>query len=114
MAAKQRIEEAKMRKILGLLLGVVAASGLGPAAAQNVSPGQVYDEALRSTLMQQGWKPDVNYGLKRGDGAPLYRFPEIVCGPQLCRAKWRNKSGAEQAIMIQRAYNDEPYRIAPQ
>jgi hypothetical protein len=111
--SETQINEANMRKKLALLLGAVVATGLGPAAAQ-VAPGQVYDEALRATLMQQGWKPDVSYGLKRGDGAPLYRYPEIVCGPQLCRAKWRNRTGAEQAIMIQRAYNDEPYRVAPQ
>jgi hypothetical protein len=103
-----------MRKKIALLFAVSLAAGLSPAIAQNVSPGQVYDETLRASLMQQGWKPDVSYGLKRGDGAPLYRFPEIVCGPQLCRAKWRNRAGAEQAIMIQRAYNDEPYRVAPQ
>jgi hypothetical protein len=101
-----------MRKKLALLLGAVMTSALGPAAAQTIAPGQVYDESLRSALIQQGWKPNVGYGLKRGDGAPLYRFPEIICGPQLCRAKWRDRAGAEQAIMIQRAYNDEPYRIA--
>jgi hypothetical protein len=103
-----------MRKRLALILGAVVAAVWGPAVAQTVAPGQIYDGALRATLMQQGWKPDASYGLKRGDGAPLYRFPEVLCGPQLCRAKWRDRSGAEQAIMIQRAYNDEPYRVAPQ
>jgi hypothetical protein len=105
-----------MRKKIALILGAVVASGLGSAfghaAAQTIAPGQVYDEALRSALIQQGWKPNVDYGLKRGNGAPLYRFPEVLCGPQLCRAKWRDRAGAEQAIMIQRAFNDEPYRIA--
>ena len=39
--------------------------------------------------MQQGWKPDATSGLKIANGAPLYRFPEVLCGPEMCRAKWR-------------------------
>ena len=84
-----------------------------PVAAQQGS-GQSYRE-LRESLLAQGWKPDVNYGLKMiNSGKPLYRFPEVLCGPQLCKAKWRDSKGAEHAIMIQRGYNDEEYRVISQ
>ena len=98
---------------LGLIGGLFLLVGTGCAAAQAITPGQSYRE-LRGELIQQGWKPDVSYGLKIASGAPLYRFPEVLCGPQLCRGKWRDRAGKEQAIMILRAYNDEEYRVAPQ
>jgi hypothetical protein len=95
------------------LCGLGLALAAFPGAAQPGS-GQSYRE-LRESLLAQGWKPDVNYGLKMiNSGKPLYRFPEIVCGPQLCRAKWRDSKGTDHAIMIQRGYNDEEYRVISQ
>jgi len=102
------------KKLVSVLGGVWLLAGAVPADAQSISPGQVYDSAFRASLMQQGWKPDAAYGLKIANGAPLYRFPEVLCGPEICRAKWRDKAGNDQSIMIQRAYNDQPYHIAPQ
>ncbi len=87
-------------------------AGIASAASQDITPGRSYRE-LRGQLLEQGWKPDASYGLKIASGAPLYRFPEVLCGPQLCRAKWRDRAGKEQSIMILRAYNDEEYRVAP-
>ncbi|WP_294532082.1 hypothetical protein [uncultured Rhodoblastus sp.] len=93
----------------GLSLALVAF-----ACAAQQAAGQSYRE-LRESLLAQGWKPDVNYGLKMiNSGKPLYRFPEVLCGPQLCKAKWRDSKGAEHAIMIQRGYNDEEYRVISQ
>jgi hypothetical protein len=93
---------------LGLILAAL------PGVAQDIHSGQSYRE-LRETLLSQGWKPDASYGLKMiNSGKPLYRFPEVLCGPQLCKAKWRDRSGAEHAIMIQRGYNDEEYRVISQ
>ena len=96
--------------------GAALACGLGlalaalPGAAQQAS-GQSYRE-LRESLLAQGWKPDASYGLKMiKSGKPLYRFPEVLCGPQLCKGKWRDSKGTEHAIMIQRGYNNEEYRV---
>jgi hypothetical protein len=100
------------KKLASALGGVWLLTGAVPAGAQ--SPGQVYDSAFRANLMQQGWKPDAAYGLKIANGAPLYRFPEVLCGPEICRAKWRDRAGNAQSIMIRRAFNDQPYLIAPQ
>ena len=92
----------------------MVADGRNPSRRAKLAPGQVYDNALRASLMQQGWKPDAAYGLKIANGAPLYRFPEVLCGPEICRAKWRDRAGNDQSIMIRRAFNDQPYLIAPQ
>jgi len=102
------------KKLASALGGVWLLTGAIPAGAQSVAPGQVYDSAFRASLMQQGWKPDAAYGLKIANGAPLYRFPEVLCGPEICRAKWRDRAGNDQSIMIRRAFNDQPYLIAPQ
>ena len=102
------------RQKLASFLGALALLAVAlPAAAQDIAAGRSYRE-LRGELLQQGWKPNTAYGLKIASGAPLYRFPEIVCGPKLCRAKWRDRAGHDRAIMIIRAYNNEEYRVAPQ
>ncbi len=96
--------------LCGLSLALFARAG----AAQEITPGQGYRE-LRGALIQHGWRPNTAYGLKRiNSGAPLYRYPEIVCGPKLCKAKWRDNAGHERAIMILRAFNNDEYRVAPQ
>jgi hypothetical protein len=93
-----------------LALGLTLALG-GQVSAQEISSGQSY-RPLRESLLQQGWKPNNDYGLKRFDGgAPLYRFPEVLCGPQICRAKWRDKSGKERAIMLKRPAPTEDFTV---
>jgi hypothetical protein len=68
----------------------------------------------RSALLREGWKPDVRYGLRDSSGKPLYRFPEVLCGPKLCNAKWRNGRGEENLITLFRGDGKEEYRVAPQ
>ncbi len=87
---------------------LLSASG---AVAQEA--GQPYG-ALRQSLLAEGWKPDAGYGQKLRSGKPLYRYPEVVCGPQLCNAKWRDKNGEEQVIRLTRGYDSEDHRVAPQ
>jgi hypothetical protein len=102
------------RPLAAFAFGLGLALAGAPAFAQDIQAGQSYRE-LRETLLTQGWKPDVNYGLKMiKSGKPLYRFPEVLCGPELCKAKWRDRTGREHAIMIQRGYNDEEYRVLSQ
>jgi len=74
--------------------------------------GDGYSE-LRKSLLARGWKPDTGYGLKIANGKPLYRFPEVVCGPALCNAKWRDGGGAEKLITLLRGDGKEDYRVAP-
>jgi hypothetical protein len=69
---------------------------------------------LRGALLREGWKPDVRYGLRNNVGKPLYRFPEVLCGPKLCNAKWRNGRGEESLITLLRGDGKEEYRVAPQ
>jgi hypothetical protein len=69
---------------------------------------------LRSALLQEGWKPNVRYGLRDGSGKPLYRFPEVLCGPKICNAKWRDNKGKEATITLLRGDGKEEYRVAPQ
>jgi len=94
---------------LAVIFSLASVIGLAPQAAS--AEGQTYRE-LRAQLLQQCWRPDVNYGLKIGNGKPLYRFPEIVCGPQICLAKWHDPKGNEQGIRLLRGYGEEEYRVA--
>jgi hypothetical protein len=64
-------------------------------------------EQVRAALLAKGWKPETSYGTKIANGKPLYHFPEILCGPQVCRAKWHDASGAAQAIMLNRGINQD-------
>ncbi|MCW2274304.1 hypothetical protein GJ654_09570 [Rhodoblastus acidophilus] len=91
-----------MHKVFFAALAFLLAS---PALAQ-VASGTPYEQA-RAALLAKGWKPDVSYGARTGRGEPLYHFPEIWCGPQICRAKWRDSSGAPQAIMLNRGFNKD-------
>jgi hypothetical protein len=81
----------------------LAAALATPALAQ-VSAGAPYEQA-RAALLAKGWKPETSYGTKMGNGQPMYHYPEIMCGPQICRAKWRDTSGRMQAIMLNRGIN---------
>ncbi len=86
-----------------------------PSNAQD-APTSGYEgyRDLRSALLQQGWKPDAHYGLKTASGKPLYRFPEVLCGPKICNAKWRDKNGAERLITLLRGEGDQDYRVLPE
>ena len=92
-----------MKKIFVAL--AFAAALTTPALAQ-VTAGAPY-EPLRAALIAQGWKPQTNYGTRMANGKPLYHQPEVMCGPQLCRAKWRDAQGREQAIMLDRGVNKD-------
>ena len=81
----------------------VAASGQG-------SEGY---SAYRQSLMAGGWKPNVGYGLKTAKGSPLYKFPEVVCGPALCNAKWRDPQGREKIITLIRGRDGADHQVAP-
>lgn len=86
-----------------------------PSNAQDFAHStlQTYRD-LRSALLAEGWKPDVNHGLKTNSGKPLYRFPEVLCGPKICNAKWRAPTGGERLVTILRGDGAEEYRVAPQ
>ncbi|KAB2910801.1 MAG: histidine kinase [Dechloromonas sp.] len=74
-----------------------------PSGAQDFASSQssTYREA-RAALLAQGWRPDVGYGLKLPSGKPLYRFPEVLCGPKLCRARWVARAGQEKLVTLLR------------
>jgi hypothetical protein len=81
----------------------LAAALVTPALAQIVA-GSPY-EPVRAALLAKGWKPETSYGPKIANGKPLYHYPEILCGPEICRAKWRDAQGQPQAIMLNRGVN---------
>ncbi len=101
--------ETRRQIRLALFAGLLLLGGAG--AAQSFSSGQNYHD-LRGQLLREGWKPATNYGLRRYDNhQPLYRYPEVLCGPKLCRAKWRDRAGHAQYIMLIRGFHDAPYRV---
>jgi hypothetical protein len=102
--------KTKIRIVVAALAGLVSLAA-APAWAQ-VAEGQAYGEA-REALLRQGWKPNVDYGLKMANGKPLYHYPEVLCGPQVCKAKWRDAQGKERAFMLTRGVGQD-HRIGPQ
>jgi hypothetical protein len=102
---------AKHRNLL-VILGVLTLSGgrIGIAEAAGVTPGEAYSEQ-RTQLLAAGWKPNTGYGLKLSNGRPMHRYPEVLCGMDKCRAKWRDPSGAERSIMLIRGGLNEEYRV---
>lgn len=92
--------------VSGFLLG---AGLFQPVVAQEQNYRQ-----YRETLQHEGWKPVTSYGLKTASGKALYQFPELVCGPQLCFAKWRDRQGEEKTLSVLRGSNADDYRLAPQ
>ncbi len=106
---------AKGKGLVTLFGGLLLLAGVSAALAQEgeIRSGRAYGE-LRGALLRQGWKPDAGYGLKIASGAPLYRFPEVLCGPQICRAKWRDRAGQTRAIMLVRGHDGAEHRVAPQ
>jgi hypothetical protein len=97
-----------LRKLLVSCCGL----GLLFSGAASAQAGG-YSE-YRASLLAKGWKPNVNHGLKTASGKALYRFPEVLCGPQLCSAKWRDPQGNEQQVMLLRGYDGQDHRLAPQ
>lgn len=102
---------APRKKFAAALLGFCAAGCLPPLAALGQS-GEGYS-AYRQSLIDAGWKPNLSYGLKTARGKALYQFPEIVCGPTLCNAKWRDPQGHEQVIRLIRGLDGADHRVAP-
>ncbi len=90
----------------------VAFGALGVAAFfSSVALAQIVEgkpyEQLRVELIAKGWKPDTSYGQKLTNGKPLFHQPEIVCGSEICRSKWRDPQGHEQQIMLHRGINKD-------
>jgi hypothetical protein len=102
---------AKHRNLF-MILGVMALAGarIGVAQAAGVTAGEAYSEQ-RAQLLAAGWKPNIGYGLKLANGKPMHRFPEVLCGMEKCRAKWRDPSGAERSILLIRGGLTEEYRV---
>jgi hypothetical protein len=105
--------QAKPRILLAIF-GVFALVGgrIGIAEAQVVT-GEGYTDQ-RAQLLAAGWKPDNSYGLKLAGGKPMHRFPEVLCGMEKCKAKWRDAKGAERFVWLNRGGPTEEYRVAPQ
>ncbi|WP_084679344.1 hypothetical protein [Methylocystis sp. ATCC 49242] len=82
-------------------------------AQEPYASGEGY-RAVRQSLLAKGWTPVSSYGLKTASGKSLYRYPEVVCGPTLCNAKWRDGGGEERLISLVRGQGDEDHRVAPQ
>jgi hypothetical protein len=91
-----------------VLIAPIAASG--GAFAQSAS--QEYAQ-YRQSLLSEGWKPVTSYGLRTATGKVLYKYPEVVCGPELCNAKWRDRHGQEKLVTLQRGYDGADHRVAP-
>jgi len=102
-----------MSRLFGLCCALYLASSAAIAQDAQGSNLQSYAD-LRKALLADGWKPDTSYGLKTGSGKSLYRYPEVVCGPQLCNAKWRSRRGDMKSISLLRGYGSEDHRVAPQ
>jgi len=96
---------------LGLAGGAAGPGAFAQEAAAQQSGGAGYKE-YRAELIAKGWKPNVGYGLKTAKGQSLYKYPEVVCGPQLCFAKWRDKGGEEQTISLLRGQDGADHQVA--
>lgn len=92
---------------------LLCAAGAAPAQEEDsyshLSP---YSE-FRARLLAEGWRPDAGFGLKLASGRPLYRFPEVLCGPQICHARWLARAGGERIVKLIRNGLSEEYRVAP-
>ncbi|MEF3365131.1 hypothetical protein V3H18_01140 [Methylocystis sp. 9N] len=93
------------------ILSVCSACALFSSAALGQAD-QGYS-AYRQALLAQGWKPVTSYGLKTATGKTLYKYPEVICGPALCNAKWRDSQGREQLVRLIRGVEGADHRVAP-
>lgn len=94
---------------LGLVACCMCASAAYP---QFFSQGNYAD--FRQSRLAEGWKPITSYGLKTATGKLLYKYPEVVCGPEICNAKWQNRQGEVKLITLQRGRDGADHRVAPQ
>jgi hypothetical protein len=102
---------APSSRLIAAIFGLCgAACFLPPAASGQAS--QAYSD-YRQSLIASGWRPNVGYGLKTARGKALYKFPEVVCGPTLCNAKWRDPQGHEKLITLIRGLNGADHQVAP-
>ncbi|MBY6242178.1 hypothetical protein [Methylosinus sp. Sm6] len=69
--------------------------------------------SFRQSLLSDGWTPDANFGLRVASGKPLYRFPEVLCGPKICHARWLARGGREKIVTLLRGGLTDEYRVAP-
>ena len=92
-------------------LGSILVSGAAAAQDDDFSQLPIYRE-YRDQLAAQGWRPDAEFGLKLASGKPLYRFPEVLCGPKICHARWV-RSGTEKIVTLIRGDLTEEYRVSP-
>jgi hypothetical protein len=97
--------------ILVAALGSILVSGAAAAQDDEFSQLPIYRE-YRDQLAAQGWRPDAEFGLKLASGKPLYRFPEVLCGPKICHARWI-RSGTEKIVTLIRGDLTEEYRVSP-
>ncbi len=103
---------APRSKLTAAIFGFCAAACFLPPAA-SAQASHAYSD-YRQSLIAGGWKPNVGYGLKTAGGKSLYKFPEVVCGPTLCNAKWRDPQGREKLITLIRGQNGADHQVAPQ
>ncbi len=103
---------APRSKLTAAIFGFCAAACFLPPTASGQA-SQAYSD-YRQSLIAGGWKPNVGYGLKTAGGKALYKFPEVVCGPTLCNAKWRDPQGREKLITLIRGQNGADHQVAPQ
>lgn len=97
----------------GLTVCLICSSVFVSGISLAQESAQTYPE-LRKSLLATGWKPDVGYGLKIAGGKPMHRFPEVLCGPARCNAKWRNRDGTEKLFWMVRGGGKEDYRVTPE
>ncbi|HUO53346.1 MAG TPA: hypothetical protein VMU18_01295 [Rhodoblastus sp.] len=103
-----RLKKWKFLAFCGVI--VFTALRIDAAQAAGVVPGEDY-AVQRDQLLAAGWKPNTGYGLKLAGGKPMHRFPEVLCGMDRCRAKWRDPKGAERSIMMRRGGPSDPYVV---
>jgi hypothetical protein len=99
-------------RIALLGLGCLPASGASHAQDADLSHLPPYS-AFRRSLLSEGWTPDSAFGLKVASGKPLYRFPEVLCGPKICHARWVARGGRERIVTLLRGGLADEYRVAP-
>ncbi len=105
------MKSAKVIAFASCLLGYALAPQLSLGQETALAGGPGYKE-YRDELIAKGWKPNTGYGLKTAKGQALYKYPEVVCGPQLCFAKWRDRSGEEQTVSLRRGQDGADHSVA--
>jgi hypothetical protein len=98
---------------IALIACLFASRGTQAQEDSDLSNLQPYSDFRRS-LLSEGWSPDANFGLKIQSGRPLYRFPEVLCGPKICHARWLARGGQERIVTLMRGGLTDEYRVAPE